>query len=99
MTVIKDMRHTIRKIVRRNNEEFKEFEIKKGLKQGCVLSSLLFSVVVNEAIKRAKKKTKPLTMGYWRLGVNLTELMFADINSANSPIRKKPTRKFEMFEQ
>lgn len=74
---MKAMYHTTRNIVRTNNKESKEFEIKEGLKQECVLRPLLFSV--GEAMKRAKMRMKPLIMGYWKLeGVRLTELLFTD---------------------
>lgn len=38
-------------IVRTNNEEPRKSETKIGVKQGCVLSPLLFSIVIDEAIK------------------------------------------------
>ena len=50
--------------VRTNNEESKEFRTKIGVKQGCVLSPILFRVVLHEAIKKAKKKMRKLTPGY-----------------------------------
>lgn len=64
--VIKAMHYGTKSTVRTNNEESKEFEIREALKQGCVLSPLLFSAVVDEIIKRAKKMMKPQIMGYWK---------------------------------
>lgn len=43
-------------VVRINNVELREFEVEVGLRQGCVLSPLLlFSVVLDEGIKKSKK--------------------------------------------
>lgn len=77
--VVRALYKNNRNIVRTNNEESKEFITEIGVKQGCVLSPLLFSVVIDEAIKEAKKKMKKLKLGYWKMKeTQLTELMFAD---------------------
>ena len=66
-------------IVRTYNEESREFETMVGVKQGCALSPLLFSLILDEAMKEAKKKMKTLKLGYWQMErIQLTELMFAD---------------------
>lgn len=36
------------------NDESTEFSIKFGLKQGCVLSSLLFHIILDDAIKKCR---------------------------------------------
>jgi hypothetical protein len=40
------------------NQESAEFESNIGLKQRCVLSALLFSIVIDDIIKNAKKNVK-----------------------------------------
>lgn len=42
-----------------------------GLKQGCVLSLLLSSIVLEYIIKVSKKKCKSLTLGNWKIN-NMT---------------------------
>lgn len=40
--------------------ELQQFEMKHGLKQGCLLNSLLFSLPINIATKKAEQKLQPL---------------------------------------
>lgn len=53
--------------VRMNNEESREFTAEIGVKQGCVLSPLLFTIVIDEAVKVAKRKMRKVKLGYWRM--------------------------------
>ena len=77
-------------IVRTNNDEFREFKTRKGVKQGCVLSPLLFSAVLDEAIKEAKRKMKKLTLGYWQMRqTQPKELMIADDMALVADAQKK----------
>jgi DNA-directed RNA polymerase specialized sigma24 family protein len=49
------------------------------LKQGCVLSPLLFSIVIDDILKKCKEKYKNLAVGKWKMkNVILQELPFAD---------------------
>lgn len=41
--------------IRKNNEESKEYVTKTGVKQSCVISPLLFNVVIDDPIKRQRK--------------------------------------------
>jgi hypothetical protein len=45
------------------NQESAEFVMKLGLKQGCVLRPLLFSIVIDDIIKEWKGQCKSLTVG------------------------------------
>lgn len=66
-------------VVRIQNEESKIFQTKTGLKQGCVLSPLLFSVVMDKAVKEAKVNMKKFNIGNWKMEkVEMSELLFAD---------------------
>lgn len=77
--ILKAMYRNNTNIVRTNNEESREFVTEIGVKQGCVLSPLLFSIVIDEAIKNAKKKMKTLKLGHWQMEqTEINELMFAD---------------------
>lgn len=64
--VVKVM-YKYKKNIRTNKEESKEFETKTGVTQGCVQSSLLYYVVIVEAMKEAKKTMKTLKLGYWKM--------------------------------
>lgn len=76
---IKALYHCCRSYVRCNNQESEMFETKTGLRQGCVLSPLLFAVVLDEVFKQCKKTTRPLTIGHWKMQkIQITELAFAD---------------------
>lgn len=48
--VVKFLCKNNRNKVRTHNQEPTEFETKVGLKQGCVLSLLLFSILLDEVI-------------------------------------------------
>jgi hypothetical protein len=61
------------------NQESTEFEAKIGLKQGCVLSPLLFSIVTDDTIKECKEKCESLTLGRWKMkNVIPKEVLLAD---------------------
>jgi hypothetical protein len=61
------------------NQEFERFETKIGLKLGCVRSPLLFSIVIDDIIKKCKEKCKNLTVGKGKMkNVTLQELQLAD---------------------
>jgi hypothetical protein len=61
------------------NQESTEFEAKIGLKQGCVLSPLLFSIVTDDTIKECKEKCESLTVGSWKMkNVTPKEALVAD---------------------
>lgn len=65
--------------VRKNNLESQSFTIKDGLRQGGVLSPLLFIIVMDDIIKATKRESKKVRMGYYRLNpVELSECAFAD---------------------
>ena len=57
---------------------FEEFEIDSGVRQGCILSPLLF-IICMDSVAKACSKMKKMNVGMWKLKpVNLTTLSFAD---------------------
>lgn len=67
-----------RKIVRSNNEESREFTTKVKMKQGCILS-LVFSLVMDEVIKKVKTKKKAFNIEKQKMKkIQNTELIFID---------------------
>ena len=65
--------------VRAHNYESTEFITKIGLKQGCVLSLLLFSIVLDDALRSCKGKCESMFLGFWRMkAIQLQDMLFAD---------------------
>lgn len=65
--------------VRTKNEKSDMFRTKDGLRQGCVLSPLLFALILDEAIKTAKTNIKEYFVGRWKMeNIYVSELCFAD---------------------
>lgn len=56
-----------RNVIRLNNEGFREYEMQIRVNQGCVLSPLLFSVVMDEAMRKACSSKKKLSLSSWKL--------------------------------
>lgn len=61
-----------------NNQESREFTISLGVKRGYVLSVLFFAAVLDEAIKKAKKKMQKLKFGFWKMVEAKVAEMFSD---------------------
>ena len=56
-----------------------KFKIDVGVRQGCILSPLLFIILMDSISKKVDKGMKPLEVGMWKLKpVKLTMLSFAD---------------------
>ena len=51
--------------VRVNGEFTDMFDCPQGLRQGCVLSPTLFSIVINEITKRGKRRKARYTAAPW----------------------------------
>ena len=65
--------------IRTHNNESTEFITKTGLKQGCVLGPLLFSIVLKGALRRCKGNYKRMFLGFWRMkAIQLQDMLFAD---------------------
>lgn len=65
--------------VRIRHENSEMFETMRGVRQGCVLSSLLFSLVLDEAIKDARREVKPYEVGYWKMEmIRVSEVCYVD---------------------
>ena len=55
-----------------------EFQVDVGVRQGCILSPLLF-ITFMDSVAKACSKMKKMNVGMWKLKpVNLTTLSFAD---------------------
>lgn len=50
-----------------NNEETDEFTAKVGIKQECIMSPLLFVIVIDESVKKAKSRMRKVNVGYLRM--------------------------------
>ena len=68
-----------RNYIQTNNEESKEFETTEEVRQGCLLSPLLFNIVMDEVIKDCHTKNRWYEVGFWKMElVKISELAFAD---------------------
>jgi retron-type reverse transcriptase len=68
-----------RNYVRSKNNRSKEFITVDGLRQGGVLSPLLFIIMMDEIIKKTKEKAKQVKIGHYKLTtVKISECAFAD---------------------
>lgn len=56
------------------------FETTREVRKECILSPLLpFSLIMDEAIKEARKKGKPYDIGYWKMQtIKIVEICYAD---------------------
>lgn len=65
--------------VRTGNMKSDEFNTVEGLRQGGVLSPILFVLLIDEVIKETRTKTKTLKVGYRHMQpTEITECAFAD---------------------
>jgi hypothetical protein len=58
---------TVRNWCRGSALRSEEFETSRGLRQGCILSPVLFNIVMDEVMKESKHKVKQFQVGYWKL--------------------------------
>lgn len=76
---IESLYNNSRNYVRTNNQQSEEFLTTYGLRQGGVLSPLLFNVVMDDIIKKTKEKTTKLYVGHNKLQpVRVSVCAFAD---------------------
>jgi hypothetical protein len=65
--------------VRTSNTRSEEFETSRGLRQGCILSPMLFNIVMDEVMKESKHKVKQFQIGYWKLQeIKISEQAYTD---------------------
>ena len=76
---IKSMYNNSRCYIRTKNMASKLFEVPDGLRQGGVLSPVLFIITMNEIIQKSREGAKALRIGYKNMKpVEITECAFAD---------------------
>lgn len=76
---IKSLYTNTTNVVRVNNQESDAFITTQGVRQGGVLSPMLFIVFMNEIIKKASNESKKLSVGYNRMRITkISECVFAD---------------------
>jgi hypothetical protein len=79
ITATKSLYQNSRNYVRSKNNRSKEFITIDGLRQGGVLSPLLFIIMMDEIIKKTKEKVKQVKIGHYKLAtVKISECAFAD---------------------
>ena len=81
--------------VRVRHEKSNMFTCKNGFKQECALILLLFSLMLNEVIKKYKKQLKPYNVGFWKMKkIQIRELCYADdVVTFGSTVENSTTRK------
>lgn len=66
-------------VIRANNQESEAFETTIGVRQGGVLSPILFLIFMNEIIKDCSEQSKKISVGYNKMrNVEISECIFAD---------------------
>ncbi|XP_031358768.1 uncharacterized protein LOC116182371 [Photinus pyralis] len=76
---IKGLYENNKSYVRKNNRQSTTFEISEGLRQGGVLSPILFLLIMDHIIKATATRTKKVHIGTNKLiPVNVSECAFAD---------------------
>uniref|UniRef100_A0A1Y1M0F5 Reverse transcriptase domain-containing protein n=2 Tax=Photinus pyralis TaxID=7054 RepID=A0A1Y1M0F5_PHOPY len=76
---IKGLYENNKSYVRKNNRQSTTFEISEGLRQGGVLSPILFLLIMDDIIKATATRTKKVHIGTNKLiPVNVSECAFAD---------------------
>lgn len=65
--------------VRKDNEQSEDFVTKEGLRQGGVLSPLLFIIMMDDIIKELKGTVRQIQVGYRNMeAIGISECAFAD---------------------
>jgi hypothetical protein len=65
--------------VRTRNNKSEEFVVTAGVKQGDVLSSYLFIILMDDVFKQIKLKMRKYQIGSWKMKpINISELVYAD---------------------
>ena len=72
--MIREMYRTVQSSVLVDGEQTEMFELNTGVRQGCVMSPVLFSVFINGLAKEINKRTKGICVGDRKVRL----LMYAD---------------------
>lgn len=68
-----------RSFARMHHGKSEYFETTQEVRQECILSPLLFIVVLNESIKEAKNQAMQYNVGSWNMEmIGISEIVYAD---------------------
>ena len=76
MNIVKDMYQKLIYSIKAENVLSNTFETKIGVKQGCVLSTTVFSLYLNDLSKCFDDQCDPVPLG--NCGLHISCLMYAD---------------------
>lgn len=76
---IKSLYKNTTNTVKANNHETKKFRTTQGVRQGGVLSPLLFLIFMDQIIKNCSRSSRKMNVGYYKMNsIQISECVFAD---------------------